>query len=275
MNENGNDSRENENESNAARRLRATGGFEENTEEEPIKVNKLANFWYHNKVKIIVIAFFAFVIGIAVSQFASQSNPDVSILYAGPEYITANENQAFCDVLESLIEDLNGDGKIYVQLNDMVFMTDKQVEEYKKKCEENGDDMLLNMLENKQMNERFTNEVFGGEASICILSREQYESVARVGGFVKLSSLFDEVPDYAVDDYGILLSDLRLYKYYDKARIFPDDAVIAIRTISTMSAITGKKKAERLHSYSVELFKAIIDFEYPEGYTEDADADLQ
>lgn len=256
-----------ENESLAARRIKALGEDKQETEtEEPVKINRLANIWYHYKVRIIIIAAFAFIISVAMAQYLSRSDPDVYILYAGPDYITANGNTEFCDVLESLIDDCNGDNKVYVQLNDMVFMTEDQANAYIEYCDETGEDMMLDMLSNKQMNERFTYEVFGGDASICIFSEDQYDSVAEADGFMKLETLFDEIPEGAIDEYGVRLSETKLYKFYDCARIFPEDAVIAIRKVSTMSAITGKKKAEKRHGWSEELFKAILNFEYPEGY---------
>ncbi len=50
------------------------------------------------------------------------------------------------------------------------------------------------------------------------------------------------------------------------AQIFPEDTVLALRRVSTMSAITGKKKAERLHARSTELFVKMLEYEYPAGY---------
>ena len=263
-------------ESNAARRLRAQGeSTSEAEEEEPLKINRLANFWYHNKVGILIAVFFAFVVGVAAVQFGRQQRADLSLLYAGPDYITPNQNQAFCAVLEGLMPDYNGDGRKQVQLNDMVFLTEKQVDRYMMYIEETGDDMLLDLLANKQMNERFTYEVFGGEASICILADDQYQSVAAAEGFLPLKELFgdapEDIPEGAMDECGVRLRDTKLFRYFEAAQVFPDDAVLALRRISTMSALTGKKKAERAHEYSRDLFMRMLTFEYPEGWEPPAD----
>ena len=101
----------NENESNEAKKLRVLGGGEEEHDEEPLKIDKLGNFWYHYRFRIIMIAAFAFIIGIASWQFLTHQNPDISLIYAGPEYITANQNKAFCEVLQGMMPDYNGDGK--------------------------------------------------------------------------------------------------------------------------------------------------------------------
>ena len=261
-----NENENNENESNEAKRLRAMGGTNEIKEEEPLKINKLENFWYHYRFRIIMISAFAFIIAVASWQFFTRQNPDVSIMYAGPEYITANQNKAFCEVLQGMMTDYNGDGKKYVQLNDMIFMSDDQMSEYVESMAEEGETAVVDKLSNKQTYERFTYEIFGGESVICILSEDQYQAVASEGGFLPLSEIFDEIPEGAIDGYGIRFSETKLCKFYDAAKIFPDDAVIALRRLSTMSAITGKKKAERQYEYHLDFFKKMINFEYPEGY---------
>lgn len=257
-------------ESNAARRIRALGGNEEVRDEEPIEINKWENFWYHNKTKVIIITFFVVVIGVIVVQLATRSNPDISMIYSGPDYITANMNRDFCDMIEGMMDDYNGDGKKYVQLNDIVYKTEDQIVEFEAELEANGDNGSFDKTANAQAAERFTFEIFGSEASLCILAEDQYEMVASSGGFMRLDEIFDEIPEGAIDDYGVRFNETKLCKFYASAQIFPEDCVIALRKVSTISAMTGKKKAERQHSYSMELFRDILNFEYPEGYVEKA-----
>lgn len=257
-------------ESNAARRIRLTEkGQESAGAEEPLEINKAANFWYHNKVKILLAAAFAVILLIGVIQFAGRANPDVAILYAGPGYITANENQSICRAMEKLIPDLNGDKKTYVQLNDMVFLTDAQLAERNAEHQENDEAFALNPLENKQVSDRFMSEIFSGSTALCILSEDQYRIVAEAEGFVKLADLFgEEIPDGAIDGYGVRLGETKFGKFYETARIFPEDTVIALRTLPTASVLTGRKKAEKIHANAEVLFREILAYEYPEGYAE-------
>ena len=81
-----------------------------------------------------------------------------------------------------------------------------------------------------------------------------------------LSEIFDEIPEGAIDEYGVRFSETKLCKFYDAAKIFPDDAVIALRRLSTMSVFTGKKKAEKKYEYNLDFFKKMLTFDYPEGY---------
>lgn len=256
-------------ESNAARRLRALGGGEDTSShaDEPIKVDKLSNFWYHNKVLILVAVVFAFIIGVAASQYATHSNPDVIILYAGPVYITPNAAQAISDDIASVASDYNGDGKTYVLLNSLVFMTNDQADRFVESQKAEGEDASIDTMSSAKTSERFTWEIFSGNSSICILSKDQYEQVKSAGGFMPLSELFDYTPDGAIDEYGIKLSEMKICKFYSSFSAFPDDAIIALRKLSTASALANKAKAEEKHGYSRDLFFKIVNFEYPQGYT--------
>lgn len=259
-----------EEESNAARRIRMLGQDQEEEDEEELEIDRWGNFWYHHKWKVLMTAVFGVIIGVAAVQFAGQQNPDVRVLYGGPLYVTPNECQMFCDAVESICPDFNNDGKTYVQLNDMVFMTENQMNEMIAAAEESGEDIAYDRLSNAQVQERFTFEVFGGEASICILAEEQYLDVNGSGGFLPLAEIFGEenIPEGAVDDCGVRLNETKFWKFYGTKEMFPEDAVIALRRVSTMSAITGKSKAEKLHANSMEVFRKIMEYEYPEGYVE-------
>ncbi len=265
-------------ESNAARRIRALGqDTGDSAEDEPLEIDRWGNFWYHHKWKVLIIAFFAVVLAIGVGQFAGKSNPDAYVIYGGPLYITPNENQTFCDAVESLCPDYNEDGKTYIQLNDMVFMTENQLNERLAWAEENDEEIAVDRLANAQIQERFSYEIFGGEASICILAEEQYQNVSGSGGFLELKEIFGEenLPEGAVDAYGVRLNETKFWKFYGTKEMFPEDAVIALRRVSTMSALTGKSKAEKMHAVSMDIFKKIMEFEYPEGYVEPTEEDVQ
>ncbi|MBE6724800.1 MAG: hypothetical protein E7576_06320 [Ruminococcaceae bacterium] len=261
-------------ESNAARRLRLTGGEGEDPihEGEAAEGSFFSNFWYHHKWKVIIGAAFAFILITGISQYAAHSDPDITMLYAGTKYITATQNQKLTDIFETMTEDRNGDGKTYVQLNDVVFYTEDQLAEYTAWCQENGEDMTVDRLANKQANDRYVQQVWA-DPLICIFSESQYSEVARSGGFVKLADLFADDPDSlenlgdaAADEYGVRFWETKFCKFYDAAQIFPRDALIAVRTVPTMSALTGRKKAEEAQAANAEMFRRILTFEYPEGY---------
>ena len=254
-------------ESNAAHRIRMRGEMEPEVEEPELEVNKWQNFWYHNKVKVIMIAAFAFILIVAGVQYFSRVNPDVYVLYAGPDYITANENKTFCESLSKIMDDYNGDGRKLAQLTDFIFMTDSQLAEYRAECEEQNAAPVFDVFSNNKTSEKYSYEIFGGNASICILAEDQYLEIRAAGGFIPLSELFGETPEGAYDEFGIRFAETKFHEYFCTENMFPDDCIIAIRKLSTMTALTGRKAGEEKHANQVDAFKRIINFEYPEGYT--------
>ena len=198
------------------------------------------------------------------------------MLYAGTKYITATQNQKFVGILETMTGDRNGDGKVYVQMNDVVFYTEHQFKEYEKWCEENGEDMTIDRMGNKQAADRYVQQVWA-DPLICIFSPDQYTEVARSGGFTTLKDLFSDDPgalealgDAVLDDWGVRFYETKFAKFYDAARIFPEDVVIAVRTLPTMSALTGKKRAEEALAANKDMLRKILTFDYPEGYDPEA-----
>lgn len=259
-------------ESNAAKRLRMTGeGMGEEADYSDIPKDfksRLVNFWYHHKVKVLITAFFAFAIGVCVVQFSSQTNPDVCILYAGPEYITPMDNERFCSaVTEIMEEDFNNDGEKKIRLTDVIFYTQAQLDAAKAEAAERGEEFVVDGMTNQGNSEKFDYEVFSDNGIICILSEEQYKRVASAEGFIPLAEIFGDTEiKGAIDNCGIRFNETNFYEFYESTHIFPEDAVLALRKMSTISAITGKSKSEKVHAYHTEIFQKMADFQFPEGY---------
>ena len=184
-------------ESNIAKRLRLTETEiqqDEDYSETPKTLgSRISNFWYHHKTKVFITAFFVLAIGVAVTQFISQSNPDVCILYCGPDYITANDNQKFCSAIRDLMaEDYNNDGEKKVRLTDIIYSTQNQIEEAQAEAEALGEEFTFDIMSNQKMSEKFSYEVFGSDSIICILAEEQYTQVMASGGFLPLAEIFGD-----------------------------------------------------------------------------------
>lgn len=261
---------QNEELSNAARVLKATAGEDDaaqNAAHTPVHGNPIANFWYHHKWKVIVGGVFLFMGITLLTQFMGKSNPDITILYAGPDYITANDNRKFCAALSGIMDDYNGDGEKKVLLNDIIYMTGNQIRAAKAAAEENGDDFAYNQQANAQTAEQFTYEIMAGDSLLCFLCEDQYETVRDADGFVPLAEIFDEVPDYAVDAYGLRLSDTPFAQYFTICRIFPEETVVALRRVTTLSKVKGQEKMEKQAAWHRDLFEKIVNFTFPEGYT--------
>ena len=87
---------------------------------------------------------------------------------------------------------------------------------------------------------------------------------------MKLSDVLGSKPDYAIDDYGVLLSDTNFAQYFKVFARLPEDTVLCMRTISTISIFTGREKTEEKWNWNAEMMRDLFAFEFPEGYDPEA-----
>ncbi len=233
------------------------------------------NFWYHHKWKVIITAFFVIVFGICTYQIATREVPDVYIMYAGPEYMSAGDVIGFKSAMREVMEDYNEDGEKGMTLITLTCVSEEKLEKLKAEAEAASEDFYIDMAANSQNNKQFGMEIFAGEAVICLLDPSLYESVHEEGGFVKLSTIFSEEELSGLelyDESGVYLHSLNFGKYYSAMKDLPEDTVLCIRKVSTISVFKGKKKYEKLHEQHVDMFRSIVLFRYPEGYVPETEA---
>lgn len=234
-----------------------------------VKDTKLENFWYYNKWKVILGAFFAVVIGICVYQFIDRDTPDVYLMYAGPQYLSSSAGGSLREALYAVIDDYNGDGKRGLGLVALTCMTEEQIEHLESQYHAESEDYIIDKQANGDNIKKFDMEIFGGESVICMLDPSLYERVREAGGLEQIRDIFtdEELEDVELyDSTGIVLGSLRFAKYYSGVGSLPDDTVLCIRKVSTISVFKGKKKYESLHEDHVDAFRRMVLFEYPEGY---------
>lgn len=229
----------------------------------------LENYWYHYKWHTIIVLFFAVVIGVCGYQYFTREVPDVYIMYAGPEYISAGDVVRIKSAFKENMEDYNEDGEKGITLVTLTCVSDEKRAALEAAAAESGESFYIDMEANSQNIQQFDMEIFAGEAVVCLLDPSLYERVHSEGGFMTLTDILSEEELANVelyDESGIYLGSTKFGKYYTAMSDLPDDTILCIRKISTISVFKGKKKYEKLHDYHVDMFKNIVNFEYPEGY---------
>ena len=200
----------------------------------------------------------------------TKTNPDSNILYGGPAVLTANQTKEIENAFNALLpEDFNGDGEKITSLQSITLMTKEQIAKAEAQAAENSSVFVYNpqSLENNKTS--FSTQLFSGEYVICLIDPEQYKNAYEAGGFAPLSELFEEnnIPEYAYDDCSLLLSETNFSKFFTAMSVFPDDTLICVRKMSSVSAIKGKSKAEKEYNNQLRLFYRIIAFTPPEGFS--------
>lgn len=231
----------------------------------------LENFWYYHKWKVIIGLFFAFFIGVCVFQLAERDSPDIYVMYAGPKYLSATGTTNVRSALRAVVGDYNGDGEIGVGLVTLSCLTEEQIEERHEEALAESRQFVIDREANRQNIKQYDAEIFGGESVICLLDPSLYERTREAGGFVRMDEIFTEDELRGVrlyDSCGIYLSSLTGFTgRYSVFADFPEDTVLCIRKVATITAFKGRDKYEKIHKDHVDAFRRIVLYEYvpPEG----------
>lgn len=221
----------------------------------------LDNYWYHYKWPTVIVGFLAVVITVMLVQYLGREQYDISIIYAGPMDPNPNQTLSIESELGKLVTvDFNGDGKRNCQINDFFLLTDKQYEEKEKEYDAKGEFFYASAQELSNSRQQFTNQVFAGEAVICLLDPAWYKLLLEQQAFVPLNEVLEEVPEYALDEYSVRLCDTAFAEYFTSMKAFPEDTVLCIRTLSTTTAFKNKKNAEKKYEYNKKFFVSLFDF---------------
>ena len=222
----------------------------------------LDNYWYHYKWQTIIGVSFAVIIVILVLQFAQKTDYDVSVIYAGPENVTANQTREMESALSSLVsEDLNGDGKKNATMLNFFLLTEDQKEQMIKEADENGELVGINAAEMQNTRNSFTTHVFTGESMICLLDPEWYDLIREQDGFLELSEILGTVPEYAVDGFAVRLCDTPFAKFYNIFSVLPKDTLLCFRRPSTASLLGDRDAENEKYAKNKDVFRAIVEFE--------------
>lgn len=240
-------------------------------------LKKLDNYWYHYKWPTLIALFFGIFCIIGIVQMTTKDKIDVNILYTGPYVFSPREVGEVEAAFEAVMsKDYNGDGEMGAEFTNIVLLTDDQVREVRQnaKTGSNSADAIDNVVIDgnglREAENSFNQQIFAGEVVICLLDPYWYNEVKAAAGFVKLSDVLGSKPDYAIDDYGVLLSDTNFAQYFKVFARLPEDTVLCMRTISTISIFTGREKTEEKWNWNAEMMRDLFAFEFPEGYDPEA-----
>ncbi len=215
------------------------------------------NFWYHYKIHTIIGAVAVITLFICITQMITRDEYDYQLMYAGPQVIALQDRTYMEDAVEAIADDYNGDGKIVVVYDDIVMLSPEE----QKKAMENG--AVFNGEFNMNSMTEYYQQIFGGDAVICLLSPYMYGVVREGDGFLPLSEVFETVPDSAYDDYGISLLKTEFGQYFNGINDLPDDTILCVRRLSTMATFKGQEKTKKAHEANLDLFRKMVEFRAP------------
>jgi hypothetical protein len=146
---------------------------------------------------------------------------------------------------ESLIYDVNGDGKVSAGMKNFVLHSDFE--------------LLKNEGQKIQAREEFkaySDEVLSGDGCILLLDEYFYAELAQNGSLVNLYEIYSELPKSAIDYYGIRLGDTELYKKEGFSSL-PKETIICLKYYPVMGKESAEEKAVH-DQINRELFLELV-----------------
>lgn len=217
-------------------------------------IQKIENYWYHYKWHTLFGIFAVILVAVCVVQCSSKTEPDAMIMYAGklPEQLTPSKDSRDktleADVLK---EDYNKDGEKRIEVFQLILPIVEIDGNF-----DHADKVAQTNLSERQ---RMHTEVANGTSVIYMLHPLLYEEVKAMGVLRPLSEVLDEVPEYAMDEYGIPISELHAYKRTN-LRYYQKDTIICIRKERTSGAGMIRADDPEFYANNVSFFKDLMNF---------------
>jgi len=215
------------------------------------------NFWYHYKWVTIGISALVIIFVICIAQSCSREKRDVMIVYAGHCSISVSDQKQLGDLMSNLLpEDLDNNGERVAHLSMYQIFSEEQIKLIESQTDVNGKPLRVDREHNTNQYSTYSNYIQTGESSIYLLDPWLYDELLRSGGVRPLSEVFSEIPQGAIDAYGIRLGDTELYQTYDVLKVLPEDTVLCLM----QPLVMGRSSKEEIYQFETETFRALVNY---------------
>lgn len=217
------------------------------------------------KWPIIIGLVILFGVGAGLSQLRRAANPDLSVMYVGPFYLspsaqTVLEEQVASLSGEEIAGDYNGDGEYKFSLLDITvdYLTDSQGLQY---LYDDGNSAMT----------RFQTELRAGDALLYFLEPYYYRQAKAEGVLHPLEELGESYAALSFDGYGVYLGDLDSCLLEGFSRM-PAETVVCLRRSPAADAIDYGRTIEGWEHHR-DLFCRLLDYKDDAAKDPNADRD--
>ncbi len=207
--------------------------------------SKFSNFWYFYKWQTIFGVIIVIGIIAALVQMSNNTEPDVAVMYVGPEYLSVKAKEDMAELSQNYMIDYNNDGEKSFSLLDIsVVPVTPELAAY------------ANQM-NSEAQKRFTTEVTAGDSLIYILEESFYRKLIELNCLVKLSDVLDAdmIPRNS-EEYGVKISELPFFRQTGFS-LLPDDAYICMRGAPKEGGLNYGRTMEYWNSHKV-FFRSVF-----------------
>ena len=221
-------------------------------------LEKIDNFWFYHKWKVITVVAAVFLVFIMCIQMCGNVADDVTLMYAGSSYLTTvpNYEEILAKFEEVMPYDFDGDGTKKVEFAALNIYSKEQIEARKAEIASGSDIPEINTHINTQEYTSFNRLMQTGEYSFCLMEKWLYDDIAK-GVFCKLEDTLGAKPEYAIDSYAVMFWDTDFAKANAEAfAAIPKETVLCLRMKNSIT----RKGSETNHNNAKEMFIAVINY---------------
>ncbi len=219
---------------------------------------KLDNFWFYHKWKVVAVAASLFLVVIMCIQMCGNISDDVTLMYAGSSYLTTvpNYEEIVAKFEEVMPYDFDGNGTKKVEFAALNIYSKEQIEARKQEIGSGVDIPEINTHINTQEYTSFNRLMQTGEYSFCLMEKWLYDDISK-GVFCKLEDTLGSKPDYAIDAYAVWFWDTEFAKANAETfAAIPKETVLCLRMKNSIT----RKGSEINHANAKEMFIAVINY---------------
>lgn len=199
-------------------------------------ISWLDNLWYHQKAKIIIIGVLVISIGVCIVQCSNKTEPDIYLLYAGPDTLIQSEaSQVETLMAEFIPEDYNRDGSITASFKQ--FQLEYGVSRSQKALD---------------------NEMITGKTVVLLLSPAEYQYCLKSGYLTSFTDAIGYIPEKATDEYSVELFDLECATEMGIGSLPIDTLVCIAKPNFTDNDDSSESADERIYKNQLELFEHML-----------------
>lgn len=215
------------------------------------------NYWYHYKWVTLGAIFLVIVIIVAVFQSVEKKKEDITLVYAGPTYITPSQTVSIQEVFNTVMpEDFDGNGEKYTAMVEYLVYSEDQIKKLEAETDENGEQVDINNQVATDNFENFQTYVLVGESAICFVDEHLYRNLSVHDRLLPLNVALGADSGYEDDEYGLRLGSLDLYEDYSALRKLPEDTVVCI----LRKTVSGKISKDKNYENELSMFRAIVNY---------------
>lgn len=208
------------------------------------------NFWYHYKWPSIVAAFLIIVFIVCMAQTCSKGSVDVTVTYAGPVSLTAEQKHNIKDALSKNLANSTSDDKSAVNALSYLIMSKEQILEAEKGVNPDGSKVYIDRAFIADEQSTFDSLLMTDTTSVLFLDESIYASLGGYASSERLMPLTDvlgEMPEGAVGNFGVRLGDTEIYQTSPALQVLPEDTIICL---------LNKRLWQKDYEKEIEAFKS-------------------